>query len=99
MRGVGVLSQHCAKRIVKYLKPLKKNLKVKLGVKSVITIPMCNIVRVNESLGEVSIMSYTEHEMLYQSKGKILVKKSYIEELLKRDIEFKITDTFNFIHI
>ena len=68
---------------------------------------MYDIVRVEDNKdsrgnildGEVTIMSRTGQEMLYQDKPRMKVKRKYILGLLDSGRDFKITDNFEFINL
>ena len=89
---------------MKYLHPTRKGLKIRVAPRNEIEVMMFNVVRVEENFdkygniadGNVTVMSMTGEEMLYQPKGKMLTKKRYIVEMLK-DKRFRITDDFKFI--
>jgi len=84
---------------MKYLQPKKSGVKITIAPSKVVTVPMFNVVRVDEDRDEVSILSLTGAEMIYLMRGKIKVKKQLIDKILEMDKEFKITNEFDFIKI
>jgi len=89
---------------MKYLRPKRKGLKIKVSPTQEITISMFNVVRVEELFDKrgaisdsfVTIMASTGAEMKYQGeKAKMWTRKLYVRNLLENS-NFYITDNHTF---
>ena len=91
---------------MKYLRPRHKTSKIRVSPNLEITVPMFNVVRVDDRRSdkgevldsEVTIMATTGAEMLYQRKPK-MIKRRYIIEMLKDERHFHITDNYKFTQL
>jgi len=93
---------------MKYLRPKRKGVKIRVAPSKEITVLMYLVVRVEENYdvldqitdGNVTVMSMTGKEMIYQyDKGKMWTKRKYIKDILDSKRDFHITDDFNFINL
>jgi len=82
---------------MKYLRPKDKGAKIKISPSQTITVPMNNIVRVDNNT--VAVMATTGAKMKYQNKDEILCKRKYIVEMLSDERHFYITDDYKFTEL
>jgi len=87
---------------MKYLRPLKKNLSISIGVKRYVDVPMfCRVelFQNNKKSYTLSIVTPTGGKTLFLDGNVLMVDFKYIEKLRKRSNDFEVVKNHKFIEV
>jgi len=85
---------------MKYLRPLKGNLSIQVGVKRYVDVPMNNRVELsnkNKTSYTLSIVTMTGGKIVFLDGNVLTVDLKYIEKLRKRTRDFEVVKNHKFI--